>query len=220
MVRVWRAVGLIVLVLSSLIFLWLAKDIHLNANDVMALDHLGFKLVSALSDPIWLTVMSVVTETGSVWWFAFFSLIIAGILWRLHYSRWHIACFLLTVAGGGVLNKLLKLFFERERPNLLSQYDGVGYSFPSGHAMGSFIFYGFLAYLVSTSPIPRWAKLSLSFVLLSIILLIGFSRVYLGVHYLTDILAGYTAGFIWLCCCLGTLQLKFKASSANRGVVS
>lgn len=215
----WRSIGLTVFPMSTLIFIWLAKDVYLE--EAMYLDLLGEKLVTALGHPAWLTIMGLITETGSVWWFALFTLIIAGLLWRLNYSRWDIACFLLAVGGGGLLNKSLKLFFERERPNLLLQYDGVGYSFPSGHAMGSLIFYGFLAYLVVMSPFQRWAKLGLGILLLSLILLIGFSRVYLGVHYLTDVIAGYTAGLVWLCCCLGVLQLKkAQASSGKRGIVS
>lgn len=101
---------------------------------------------------------------------------------------------LMILAGAGVINNMLKNVFHRIRPELAPLVPAPGYSFPSGHAFLSTAFYGFLAYLVfrhSSSPIARWAFLCLAALL---VLGVGFSRVYLGVHYPSDVLAGFAAG--------------------------
>ncbi|RXT13704.1 phosphatase PAP2 family protein [Ammoniphilus sp. CFH 90114] len=195
-----------ILVLSAVIFIVLARDLYLN--DPIEIDILVVEVIAALHQPGMLTAMGILTETGSVWWFAFFTLFVAGTLWWLQHSLWSILCFLFAVGGGGLLNKWLKLFFERERPNILLEYEASGYSFPSGHAMGSLIFYGFIYYLVQKSEVHRRVKFLLSSLLVMLILLIGFSRLYLGVHYLTDVIAGYTAGMVWLTFCLAIFEFK------------
>ena len=77
-----------------------------------------------------------------------------------------------------------------------------GWSFPSGHAMGSFVTYGFLAYLLTRVPrvdVPRRTAVA---VLAVLVLLIGFSRIYLGAHYLSDVIGGYAAAAVWLTFCI------------------
>jgi undecaprenyl-diphosphatase len=112
--------------------------------------------------------------------------------------RW--AAYLAITAGvGGLLNLLLKSFFERARPELADALRGAhGYSFPSGHAMGSTIVFGALGYL-AMRILSRWryraAALSLA---CTLALAISLSRVYLGVHWISDIAAGIAAGLIWL----------------------
>lgn len=98
----------------------------------------------------------------------------------------------LILAGG--LNRWLKIIINRPRPDALHLTETASLSFPSGHAMGSIAFYGFLIYLVWRLISTPWIRWILTFLLTILILLIGFSRVYLGVHYPSDILAGYAAG--------------------------
>ncbi|MDR0137728.1 phosphatase PAP2 family protein [Metabacillus idriensis] len=97
------------------------------------------------------------------------------------------------------INVELKDFFHRERPSFDAVIHAAHYSFPSGHAMNSTAFYGFLCYLIikGTSAKDRKRKwwISMTAVLVG---LIGTSRIYLGVHYLFDILAGFSAGMVWL----------------------
>ena len=198
-----------VLVFSCVVLLVLARNVYLS--DPLKMDILVTDFMAALHQPGILTAMVILTETGSVWWFTFFSLFVAGVLWWLQHSQWSILYFLLAIGGGGLLNWSLKLFFERERPNILLEYEASGYSFPSGHAMGALIFYGFIYYLVQKSEVPRRLKALLSLVLLMLIFIIGFSRIYLGVHYLTDVIAGYMAGLAWLTFCLAALEFKNRA---------
>ena len=96
-----------------------------------------------------------------------------------------------------VLNSALKSIFRRERP-IESIIEESGYSFPSGHSMASLTFYGFLIYLLYKSSIQKKLKIFLITVLVIIIILIGTSRIYLGVHYLSDVLAGFSFTLAYL----------------------
>lgn len=102
-------------------------------------------------------------------------------------------CFLLLIST--LLMILLKLLFARNRPDILRLIPITGYSFPSGHSIFSVAFYGYLFtyYLEQHSR-----KTVFLFLTLTIILGIGFSRIYLGVHYFSDVLAGYSLGFLSL----------------------
>lgn len=94
-----------------------------------------------------------------------------------------------------LLNKLLKQLFQRARPDdILPLIDQGGYAFPSGHSVTSMAFYGLLLFLVQTRMEDRKKANALSLVLLVLIVLIGPSRIYLGVHYPTDVLAGWAEG--------------------------
>ena len=97
-----------------------------------------------------------------------------------------------------ILNILLKLIFMRDRPYDLMIITESGYSFPSGHAMASLGFYGFIIYLLWHFNITKRMKILFSIVLSILILLIGMSRIYLGVHYASDVLAGYMVSGAYL----------------------
>ena len=117
-------------------------------------------------------------------------------LWRKRKSL-QLKIFALICLGGIVFNVGLKLVFTKTRPHLWNQLIvETTFSFPSGHALGASIMYGFLAYLLATE-FPRFSRLIYVF-MIGLILMIGFSRLYLGVHWLTDVIAGYLVGFLWL----------------------
>jgi membrane-associated phospholipid phosphatase len=119
-------------------------------------------------------------------------------LW-LTQHRWSVFILVVGVIGGKVLNTVLKLGYDRARPSIVEAIDTVSSpSFPSGHAMGAMIAYGSVAYLVSRlEPTPR-LRAATWVIAGSLILLIGTSRIYLGVHYPSDVLAGFLAGLAWL----------------------
>ncbi len=100
--------------------------------------------------------------------------------------------------GGFIVNYFMKLSFHRLRPPnpLIDKIEN--FSFPSGHATSAFIFYGLLAYLVWKTNIPKIYKYLTGTVLILFSILIGFSRVYLRVHYPSDVVAGFCIGFAWL----------------------
>lgn len=109
----------------------------------------------------------------------------------------------LTVGGGAMLNSALKHLFHRPRPVFEhTLIDASGFSFPSGHTMGATLLYGFLAVLAVTQGSQwRWRALA-PLLALPLILLIGLSRVYLGAHYLSDVMAAAAAGLAWLAFCI------------------
>lgn len=100
--------------------------------------------------------------------------------------------------GGLLLIHGLKLFFARPRPPYPLIYKEENFSFPSGHATFGFIFYGTLAYFIWLTDLPKiWRYIAMIF-LISLSLTIGFSRVYLRVHYPSDVLGGFCLGYSWL----------------------
>ena len=110
--------------------------------------------------------------------------------------------FLAAIIGGGILNVLLKNLFDRPRPELVPALSHVSTaSFPSGHSMLSAVFYLTLGALLARLVTKRRLKLYLVSVALMFTFLVGFSRVYLGVHYPSDVLAGWTIGLIWAILC-------------------
>lgn len=104
-----------------------------------------------------------------------------------------------AVAGGGVLDETAKLLVRRPRPPFAALYiDGASYSFPSGHAVNSMLAYGMLAYLLIRWIHRRGVSTLIVAAAALLILAIGFSRLYLGVHYFSDVVGGYAIGGFWL----------------------
>lgn len=95
-------------------------------------------------------------------------------------------------------NQVLKLIFTRERPFEHALINESGYSFPSGHSMAAMSFYGFLIYITFHSKLSDKYKWGITIILSLLILLIGISRIYLGVHYASDVIAGFCISVSYL----------------------
>jgi undecaprenyl-diphosphatase len=142
-----------------------------------------------------------------------------AVVFFLFYRRgWKLSATLLLVstAGSILLTTFLKAVFERARPDLFdSGYHASFYSFPSGHATVAVGFYGMLTLILAyrLRGLARWAVAIFGML---VVLLIGFSRLYLGVHYPTDVLAGYLSALLWLVCVGGvyTLWLSIRGLRA------
>ncbi len=93
---------------------------------------------------------------------------------------------------------LLKLSFQRTRPEIPLLEKVSGFSFPSGHALMSVAFYGLMIYITWHEVKNTWLRNALILLLLTLIFLIGYSRIYLRVHYASDVMAGFAVGFGWL----------------------
>lgn len=99
---------------------------------------------------------------------------------------------------GTAINNVLKIIFARPRPSVNPLVVETSHSFPSGHSMMSMIFYGYLIYLVYNHLENKWVKWIFVTVLSISIVCIGFTRIYLGVHYFSDIIGGFALGFVYL----------------------
>lgn len=141
----------------------------------------------------------------------------AMFLWLTRH-KYSAALLLFSTSGGIVLNNILKLLFMRERPRAFEwAAHASSSSFPSGHAMSAAIVYATIGYLAARLQRRRWARwLTLVFAMV-LILLIGASRVYLGVHYPTDVLAGLVLGLAWAGFCMATLE-AVQVLGARRAV--
>lgn len=117
---------------------------------------------------------------------------------------------LTVLIGADLLNGFVKNIYQRIRPDQIEHLvDQGGYSFPSGHAMGSMIICGGLIFLIFRYFKSNWVKWSIGVFLGILILLIGLSRIYLGVHYPSDVIAGFSLGFMWLTLSIAFLGLRF-----------
>lgn len=111
-----------------------------------------------------------------------------------------------VIAGSATLNTLLKLAFHRARPTIHRIVEANGYSFPSGHSMAAFSLYGGLAFLIWKHIPTATDRVMMIIVSTALILAIGMSRVYLGVHYPSDIAGGYFLSGSWLAICIWFYQ--------------
>lgn len=147
--------------------------------------------------------MRFVSHFGKLWVLTILSAAVAGaLLWARSHRRLY--AFAATVVGGAILNPALKEVYGRARPSGIEMLGTAhGYSFPSGHAMGATLLFGSLAYVIyfSIDHSRRLRVLAVTLCAL-LIVVIGASRVYLGVHYLSDVVAGFAAGLCWLAVCL------------------
>jgi undecaprenyl-diphosphatase len=115
---------------------------------------------------------------------------------------------LVAPLGGAVLDTGLKIFFERERPPYRDPaITTMSKSFPSGHSMGSLVGYGLLAYVLVVTLKRPWARVAVVVVLGLLVLAIGLSRLYLGAHYLSDVIGGYAVGGFWLATCISAVEM-------------
>ena len=123
------------------------------------------------------------------------------LLWGRH--RRLAAAWVAALAGTALINSALKAWFQRERP--LHDHGFIvehSYSFPSGHASGSMVFYGMLAYVLLVLCPPRWHR-AIVIAAVAMITLVGISRILLQVHYFSDVMAGYATGLAWVTLCAG-----------------
>jgi undecaprenyl-diphosphatase len=162
----------------------------------------------------WLDVTALkVTALGDTLVVVTIALIAGTLLWLLG-QRAYAALLAVAVGGGFVIYPVLKEVFDRPRPQLFewrAHYAGAS-SYPSGHATMSMVLLVVLAYIIHRLANRRWIGVAAALVAGVGVLLIGISRLYLGVHYPSDVLAGYAVGFAWTVFC----ALAFRALHHRR----
>jgi membrane-associated phospholipid phosphatase len=217
--RGWNAHGTLsrVLAASSLMFAWLAMGVE-GGGPVVGVDNAVAAWLHAHASGFATGVLSTVTQLGGASvLLAITVLAVLALLLRRRLA--HAALMGAALAGGELLNMALKAAFERPRPQFSDPLaTAAGFSFPSGHAMVSLTVYGALAFVVAAGLGSRRARVAVLGSALALVIAIGLSRVYLGVHYVSDVVAAYCAGLAWLMLC--TLGLLGAASLRERLTVA
>ncbi len=166
------------------------------------IDDLGYSIISLFISDSVTAIMKFITFFASPIWCVLFSVLVI-VLWKNTRKE-----FILNLVIVFLLNYLLKIIFMRTRPLDINIINETGYSFPSGHAMISLAVYGLLAYLLWNSNYKH--KKIGTIGLIALIILIGISRIYLGVHYTSDVLAGYIISFSYLLFFIDFIYPKIK----------
>ncbi len=186
------------LILYSIVFFNLVDELReneLEQFDSSIIDFIQNHVTNQLT-----VIMKFFTFLGSVNWIMSLVFIASVILWIAGKRRY--STYLILSSGlGGLFNLGLKWLFQRERPDIFPIITEQGYSFPSGHSMGAFILYVSLA--VVLAKISRYLLIDIIIGIMFgvLIITIGISRIYLGVHYPSDVLAGFSAGGLWVTIC-------------------
>lgn len=151
-------------------------------------------------------IMLFITSLGNHRFLVPANLLLIGYFLFVKHQTWFSIRVLTIALSSLVLMLFLKALFQRKRPlaPLLKAVRGL--SFPSGHAIMSTTFYGLLLYIILSEAGLAWVRIAMIVVLVMLILLIGYSRIYLRVHYASDVLAGFIIGLLWLLISLGVLN--------------
>jgi membrane-associated phospholipid phosphatase len=193
--------GIVFLSAATWIFAGLAADVA-NGDPLTLTDARFSNWLQAQATPSLTRVMLLITHLHSTLGVTVMTLATSILLWRRRLRHW-VFTLLATIYGGMLLNFWLKAVFQRARPH----FDGPililsSYSFPSGHTMMATVFYGTLSAIV-IARVRDWKWRVLAIIVAVLLLaLVGFSRIYLGVHYLSDVVGAIAEGVAWLALCL------------------
>ena len=191
------AAGLVASTLALVLFVWLG--LLIRSGDPTAFDLAGRNGLRSLESPTLSAIMWGASVYGAPVRLSPLGLVAAAVFLYRGWRRGALLV-LVTIAGAWLIDTGLKLLYARARPQPFFDYYPApeSYSFPSGHAMFSVCFFGGLAVLLSHRLNRRAAQVAVWLFAVVLILLIGGSRVYLGVHYPTDVLGGYAVGVAWV----------------------
>jgi undecaprenyl-diphosphatase len=194
----------IIFSLSILIFIYIVK---LLLNDqVSTFDNFVYKYVTYFKNDFFTTIFKFLSFLASTTFLLFVTVFIMIFIKKRNFGFYVglniLLCFL--------LNQCTKLIFTRARPELINLIDENGYSFPSGHSMVSLAFYGFFVYVIFHKRYSKLKKVLLSLPFCLLVFLIGISRIYLGVHYASDVLAGFALSMAYLIIYVKLFYKKIK----------
>lgn len=169
---------------------FITADIIVRADHYINTLLYVFRDAAAVKTFIWITLF------GESLVIVLFTLIASLILF-LYKQKWNLLGLWFAVVGSEGFTFLIKIIFDRPRP-MNAVFLETSASFPSAHATVAVAFYGFIAYLLMRKIKQKKYRVFITLSGLTLIALIGFSRLYLGVHYMSDVLVGYLIGFLWL----------------------
>lgn len=199
---------IVLLIISSIIGIMVYNGIN------PYVDTIGYNLlVKNLRNPFLTSIMKIITVLGNPETIIVICIITSILVFQKNKQLSMIISLNLIMIT--CINQILKEIIERPRPTGYRLLDINGYSFPSGHAMVSLAFYGLYIYLINKTIKNKKLKIFLNTILSVIIILIGISRIYLGVHYLSDILVGFFLSIIYLLAVTNLLNKYIFNSSQN-----
>jgi membrane protein DedA with SNARE-associated domain/membrane-associated phospholipid phosphatase len=194
----------------SLGALWLFAGISEDVIHHDPLTQFDLTVANALhrqGTPVLIELAKGISQLGSPGFAGAWSLVVCVVLLKER-QRVLLIGWIAALAGGGLLDQGLKLAFRRPRPTWEAPYlVAHGWSFPSGHAMGSLVAYGMLAYVLVLHLRSGAARRAVIAGTVVLVLAIGFTRLFLGVHFFSDVIAGYAGGTVWLAACITGLEV-------------
>lgn len=177
-------------------FILIAKNIFVGNTYVF--DANAFVFIDAHVNNINTEVMGFFTFLGTHTFLIPANLLLIAWFFFIQKKKWWSIKIPAVALSSLLLMFLLKLIFERPRPSDPLLAEAAGFSFPSGHALMSVTFYGLILYIIFKNVKNTVWRLCLSIFFILLIVMIGFSRIYLRVHYASDVIAGFSVGIIWL----------------------
>src|SRR5690554_7595871 len=192
-------ISFVLFVISLNVFVEITED--LKEDELTAFDDAISTAVQSYRTPSLTSIFELITHLGDRIAYFIAALIVAAFFY-FKYGRWKFTLqTILVLLLSSLSNVVLKKVINRERPTFEHLVAVSTLSYPSGHSMSAMAFYGFLIYLTFRFSGSWWAKFSSFIGFGLLILLIGISRVYLGVHYPSDVIAGFMGGLIWVAFC-------------------
>ena len=190
---------------SVFLIIFLIKDVFIEKTG--KIDEPVFKFISGYTNETNTQLMQVFTFVGSHYFLIPANLLLVAYTLYIRKDNW----FAIKIASVAITSLLmmsgLKLLFNRPRPLMPLLQHAAGYSFPSGHTFMSFTFFGLLIYIVNHMVSNISIRIIFTLFFLCMILLVGISRIYLRVHYATDVMAGLAIGIVWLVLSLWVLYI-------------
>ncbi len=190
----------------------------IEADEMLAFDARVNAMLSDYRSTDLVALFANITDLGSLPTLVAVAVVSTGFLWshrggRLIFPLW------LTVIGAQLTTTAGKYGFDRARPEFLTSVTAVTPSFPSGHSTGAMAVYGFIAYAIARDLASGRARFEVAYWAAALITLVGFSRIFLSVHYLSDVAAGFLVGGFWLL--LGFAVAEYRRPSHHHaGAVS
>lgn len=211
------ALGGIATLGAGSLFGYLSQQLRLSTSTVYHVDQFMHAWFEHVRQPAATTLFSTATNIGGTAGMG--AIVVVAVAVLLARKERASAIFVIVTAGvGALLNLGLKLIYARARPDLTSAIAVARwYSFPSGHAMNSFITFGALAYIALRQPWSWMAKSAGMAVALTMATLITMSRVYLGVHWASDVVGGWSAGTVWLASTVTAFEMLLRVRQRRRG---
>jgi len=213
--------GLSLSILLLALFARLSED--LLYHELGTFDRVVGEFIRGFASPPLTSVAMILTNLGSAYSEIGLMFVVGAFLLFRFKHTWETVLLVISLIGAWLLNTILKELFHRARPDIVHLVQAGGYSYPSGHAMVATAFYGVIGYILwlnlRNRSKPSWYIVVIT---LALIIGIGISRIYLGVHFASDVIAGYAAGGVWAIACIVSLKeirnYKSRTSVSNEKI--